>query len=279
MISRLHAVNCVQSIWSWGDWNLIKTVHASNIGRVRSVNEDSVWIGQLPQGYTIGIVADGMGGHQAGDTASRLAVDTIADDLSTLEKGMSFEGMSAAVSDAILHANDVIYSEASKNEKYHNMGTTVEVLLLQETSGVIGHIGDSRTYKIVNGGAIQLTEDHTLVNELYKNGQISLEEMKTHPRRNVIMRALGTDPEVSVDLYPVTLSAGEALLLCSDGLSNLVSGEHIAKISGMWDVPLDERADRLLQLALLAGGDDNITVALFELQDEVSGQSIKEWDS
>jgi protein phosphatase len=258
---------------------LIKTVHASNIGRVRSVNEDSVWIGQLPQGYTIGIVADGMGGHQAGDTASRLAVDTIADDLSTLEKGMSFEGMSAAVSDAILHANDVIYSEASKNEKYHNMGTTVEVLLLQETSGVIGHIGDSRTYKIVNGGAIQLTEDHTLVNELYKNGQISLEEMKTHPRRNVIMRALGTDPEVSVDLYPVTLSAGEALLLCSDGLSNLVSGEHIAKISGMWDVPLDERADRLLQLALLAGGDDNITVALFELQDEVSGQSIKEWDS
>lgn len=259
---------------------MIKTVHASNIGRVRSVNEDSVWIGHLSQGYTIGIVADGMGGHQAGDTASRLAVDTIAEDLSTLEKGMSEEGLSAAVSDAILHANDVIYNEASKNEKYHNMGTTVEVLLLRERSGVIGHIGDSRAYKIVNGEAIQITEDHTLVNELYKSGQISLEEMKTHPRRNVIMRALGTDPEVSVDLYPVTLSAGEVLLLCSDGLSSLVSGEHIAQISGMQNVSLEERADRLLQLALLAGGDDNITVALFELQqDEVSGQSIKEWDS
>lgn len=258
---------------------MIKTVHASNIGRVRSVNEDSVWIGQLPHGYTIGIVADGMGGHQAGDTASRLAVDTIAGDLSALEEGVSAEGLSAAVSDAILHANDVIYSEASKNEKYHNMGTTVEVLLLHDDSGIIGHIGDSRAYKIVNGEAIQLTEDHTLVNELFKSGQISLEEMKTHPRRNVIMRALGTDPEVSVDLYPVTLSAGEVLLLCSDGLSSLVSGEHIAQISGMQDVPLNERADRLLQMALLAGGDDNITVALFELQDEVAGQSIKEWDS
>lgn len=258
---------------------MIKTVHVSNVGRVRSVNEDSVWVEQLPQGYTIGIVADGMGGHQAGDTASRLAVETMTGDLSVLESGMSSEGLKAALSDAILHANDVIYSEASKHEDLYNMGTTVVALLLSGETGFIGHIGDSRAYKISNGEVVQLTEDHKLVYELYKSGQISLEKMKVHPMRNAITRALGTDAEVSVDLYPITLSAGEVLLLCSDGLSDLVSSQHIGQISGNQEIPLDERADRLLQLALLAGGDDNITVALFELQDGVAGQSIKEWDS
>ncbi|GAB6990501.1 Stp1/IreP family PP2C-type Ser/Thr phosphatase [Paenibacillus pini] len=260
---------------------MIKTVHISNIGRVRSVNEDSVWVNHLPQGYTVGIVADGMGGHQAGDTASRLAVETMARDLTALEADMSTEGLRAALSDAIIHANDVIYKEASKNEKFHNMGTTIVAILLAGASGFIGHIGDSRAYKITNDEVIQLTEDHTLVNELYKSGQITLEELKTHPRRNVLTRALGTDAEVSPVLDPVTLLAGEVLLLCSDGLSNLVSGQHMSQVTGKLDVPLDERAERLLQLALLAGGDDNITVALFELQDleEVAGASIKEWDS
>ncbi|MBB3127471.1 protein phosphatase [Paenibacillus rhizosphaerae] len=258
---------------------MIKTVHVSNVGRVRSVNEDSVWVGQLPQGYTLGIVADGMGGHQAGDTASRLAVETMTGDLSSLESGISPEGLKAALSDAILHANDVIYTEASKHEEFYNMGTTVVALLLSGDSGYIGHIGDSRAYKVAGGEVVQLTEDHKLVYELYKRGQISLENMKVHPMRNAITRALGTDADVSVDLYPISLSPGEVLLLCSDGLSDLVSSEHIGQISGNRELPLEERADRLLQLALLAGGDDNITVALFELQDEVAGQSIKEWDS
>ena len=258
---------------------MIKSVRISDIGRVRSVNEDSVWVGYTENGYMLGIVADGMGGHQAGDIASRLAIETITQDLLPLERGISQEGIRAALGDAILHANDVIYRTASSNEQYHSMGTTVVALLLQGTEGYIGHIGDSRAYKVSNGQVVQLTEDHTLVNELYKNGQLSLDELESHPRRNVLTRALGTDPEVQVDFDPVTLKPNELIMLCSDGLSNMVSVQHIAQVGAMHDVPLEERADRLLQLALLAGGDDNISIALFELQDEVAGTSTKEWGS
>jgi protein phosphatase len=258
---------------------LIKKVCVSHIGCVRSVNEDSVWISGEEARYMLGIVADGMGGHKAGDRASLLAVESISTDLSALEEGMSAEALQAALGDAILHANDIIYGEAASNEKYHNMGTTVVALLLDGFSGWIGHIGDSRAYKVTKGEAVQITEDHTLVYELYKSGQISSEQLQSHPRRNVITRALGTDAEVSVDFNPITLSPGEVLVLCSDGLTNMVNSQRVGQIAGMQDVALEERADRLLQLALLAGGDDNITVALFELQDEALGESTKEWDS
>ncbi|MDO7905245.1 Stp1/IreP family PP2C-type Ser/Thr phosphatase [Paenibacillus sp. JX-17] len=247
---------------------MIKTVHVSHVGRVRSVNEDSAWIRHLEQGYILGIVADGMGGHVAGDTASRLAVETMAEDLATLEQGLSAAALSAALSDAILHANDVIYQTASRDEKYYNMGTTVVAVLLNDASGIIGHIGDSRAYMVSGNQVRQVTEDHSLVNELYKNGQISQEEADNHPRRNVLTRALGTDAEVKVDLDPIGLEPGDVLLLCSDGLSDLVSSQQIGQVVGQRDLPLEERADRLLHLALLAGGDDNITVALFELQPE-----------
>lgn len=243
----------------------MNTVHVSHVGRVRSVNEDSAWIRHLDQGYILGIVADGMGGHLAGDTASRLAVETVSEDLALLEPGLSAALLTAALSDAILHANEVIFRTAAGDDKLHNMGTTVVALLMSDTSGIIGHIGDSRAYKITGSQVVQLTEDHTLVNELYKNGQISEEEIQVHPLKNVVTRALGTDEEVKVDLYPVELKAGEVLMLCSDGLSNLVNNEQMGTVIGHAELTLAERADRLLQLALLAGGDDNITVALFEM--------------
>jgi len=258
---------------------LIRTVHVSHVGRVRPVNEDSVFVSTLEHGYTLGVVADGMGGHLAGDTASRLAVDTVAADLSSLEPGMPLEGIRAALGDAILHANEVIYQEASSDERLHNMGTTIVAVLLSGSEGYIGHIGDSRAYKVASGQVTRLTDDHTLVNELYKSGQITEDQLETHPRKNVLSRALGTDEDVTVELTPVSISDGEVLLLCSDGLSNRVSRDLIGQISGSLDLPLEERADRLLQLALLAGGEDNITVAMFEHQEEVVGQRKKGWDS
>lgn len=250
---------------------MINTVHVSHVGRVRQVNEDSVLIRQLEHGYTLGIVADGMGGHLAGDTASRLAVQTVAEDLSFLEPEISMDGLRSVLGDAILHANEVIYREASTDERLHNMGTTIVAVLLRNCEGYIGHIGDSRAYKVSAGQVTRLTDDHTLVNELFKSGQITEEELESHPRKNVLIRALGTDVDVSVELSPVALAAGEVLLLCSDGLSNPVSRELIGQIVGSPDLPLEDKADRLLQLALLAGGDDNITVALFEHQEEASG--------
>ncbi|MBY9082280.1 Stp1/IreP family PP2C-type Ser/Thr phosphatase [Paenibacillus sp. HN-1] len=257
---------------------MINTVHVSDIGRVRSVNEDSVWTGVTRHGYTLAIIADGMGGHLAGDTASRLALETIRGELEELAPDLTGEELKDALLNAVIKANATVFEQAGSDERYHNMGTTVVSVLMGEQSGCIGHIGDSRAYIIKDGIAKQLTEDHTLVNELFKNGQISQEELGTHPRRNVLIRALGTDQEIQVDLLPIELGPGEVLLLCSDGLSNFVSAEHLGKVAGLQEISLEERADRLLQLALLAGGGDNISVAMLEHQEEAAVPESKEWD-
>ncbi|MBP1999355.1 serine/threonine protein phosphatase PrpC [Paenibacillus shirakamiensis] len=256
---------------------MIKTVFVSDVGHVRSVNEDSAWAANLEQGYTLGIVADGMGGHQAGDTASRLAVETIVSDLSSLSRGTSFELRKEALRKAMLHANDVVYRRASGSVEMHNMGTTAVVVLMDRKEAIIGHIGDSRVYIYRKGGLTQLTEDHTLVHELVKSGQITEEEATQHPRRNVITRAVGTDAQVTVDLEHILLQDGDVMLLCSDGLSSYVAEHHILQTVGRTGVSLEDRAEQLLKLALDAGGEDNITVVLVEVL-TAAGSSVKEWN-
>ncbi len=255
---------------------LIKTAQLSDKGRVRQVNEDSVWVGNIQGEYVLGIVADGMGGHRAGDTASRLAVQTVISDLQGLEAGLSAEACRAALHDAILHANDVVFHTAQTSDDYHNMGTTVVAVLLKGSQGIIGHIGDSRAYLISEEGLRLITQDHSLVNELLKTGQISQEEAAAHPRRNVLTRALGTDSEVSVELDDIELSSGEVLLLCSDGLSNMITRDQIETVA-LAGIALDERARHLVALALEAGGEDNITVALFEYDKSAQGAHSEGW--
>lgn len=179
---------------------MIKTVYLSDVGRVRSVNEDCTWVDRLEQGYTLGVVADGMGGHQAGDVASSLAVETITRDLAGLPGGLSVRDFGEELRKAILHANEVVFRKASEHEEYRNMGTTVVAVLLAGRDGMVGHIGDSRAYKYRRGEIVQLTDDHSLVNELLKSNQISAEEANVHPHRNVVTRALGTDEQVDVDM-------------------------------------------------------------------------------
>lgn len=240
----------------------MKVAYRSDIGRIRLVNEDRGWTEIMDSGLAVAIVADGMGGHQAGEVASQLAVDTFREALLGTTATLSMDERKLLIRQAILQANEVIFDMASRNNQYHNMGTTVVAALLQPENGVIGHIGDSRAYKWRDGVLSQLTEDHTLVNELVKSGQISLEEAAVHPRRNVLTRALGTDELVEVEVRGISWKPGDLLLLCSDGLINMVSIQEMTETLSRDDLDLDAKADKLIQLALQAGGDDNITVVL-----------------
>ncbi len=239
---------------------MLKSAQYTDVGLVRTVNEDRAVVCEVA-GCTLAIVADGMGGHQAGDTASQMTVEMLRLSLQSLTPDMPEEERSAALEEAIRQANATVFEMASKKEHYHGMGTTVTAALANGKELMIGHIGDSRAYIINPTECRQLTEDHTLVNELVKTGQISLEEAATHPRRNVLTRALGTDEEVEVDLICCEWQEGDVLLLCSDGLSNHVT-ERVMQETLLSGMTLQEKAEFLVGSALEAGGDDNITVVL-----------------
>jgi len=239
----------------------MKMVSRTDIGKVRQVNEDRAAIHHELNGLSLAIVADGMGGHQAGDIASQMAIDIIESELTTIHWGMPVEECKTALRQAIELANERIYEFASQRENYHGMGTTVVAIIASQELLIIGHIGDSRAYKISGDAITQLTEDHSLVYELVKNGQITPEEADHHPRRNWITRALGTEPGVEVDLYEYTWREGETVLICSDGLSGLVDANEIWNIIQN-NAELDAAAERLIARALDAGGDDNVTVVL-----------------
>lgn len=253
----------------------MKTVLQSHVGKVRQVNEDKAWSGRLSGGLTAAIVADGMGGHRAGDVASALAVDSLAHSLQAWEDASIGDEAVSVLKNMIRKANSVVFETASLNEQYHNMGTTVVLALIEGHTGMIGHIGDSRAYRLRNGQLEQLTEDHTLVNELIKSGQLSLEEAAHHPRRNVLTRALGTDREVEADVQIIDWEVGDQLLLCSDGLSGLVGSAEMVTILEGSNSQQEQKAQKLIDLALAAGGDDNITVVLVTDEEQANATGGK----
>lgn len=245
----------------------------THVGKVRHINEDSAWIGRTANGLDAAVVADGMGGHKAGEVASSLAVESLTRSLTAWEEDIALETSASKLRELIASANATVFETALDNEQYSNMGTTVVIALIDSRKVLIGHIGDSRIYRLREGDLELLTEDHTLVNELAKSGQLSPEEAANHPRRNVLTRALGTDKEVEADVKLIDWREGDRLLLCSDGLSNLVEGNLIAQALSEPEDDLDLIADRLIGLALHAGGDDNITVALidYDTKGDVAG--------
>jgi serine/threonine protein phosphatase PrpC len=174
---------------------------------------------------------------------------------------MSLAQLEAMVKQSVILANQAIYAIASEQDDLHGMGTTVVVALATEQSLIIAHIGDSRLYLVHNGEIRQVTEDHSLVNELVKSGQITYEESLHHPRKNVVTRALGTEPYTEPDLQHVYWDVSDMALLCSDGLSNLVTPEQVVETLSLPN-DLDFKVKQLIELALKAGGDDNISVAL-----------------
>jgi serine/threonine protein phosphatase PrpC len=248
----------------------MNVANKTDIGRIRLINEDRSLVQNNLNGFVLAIVADGMGGHQAGDIASQMAIEVIQEHLQTLDKEMSVDSCKAAIQTAIEKANQTIYQFAQSREQYHGMGTTVVAILANQEFMAIGHIGDSRAYLVTADKITQLTEDHSLVTELLRSGQITAEEANHHPRRNVLTRALGTDANVEVEVGHYKWNEHDTILMCSDGLSGQLDNHLIFSILHM-EQDLNWKAEQLVSDALQAGGDDNISVVLLENEPGLRG--------
>jgi PPM family protein phosphatase len=230
---------------------------STDAGRKRRRNEDS-FVHTPP----LFAVADGMGGAQAGEVASRLAAIAFrefhdADDLDPEER----------VATIIQEANRRIYERAKSDAQASGMGTTITAALVAGNGVAVGHVGDSRAYRLRNGQLEQLTEDHSLVADLVRSGRLSPDEADSHPQRSVITRALGTDPHVDVDTFTAEAEAGDVFLLCSDGLTTMVGDDEIAETVAR-SSSLEEATKALVKAANRAGGEDNVTVVIFRLEGE-----------
>lgn len=225
----------------------------SDTGRVRKQNEDAVW---FDEARGIFAVADGMGGHLAGEVASAMAMDAIR----ALAASDARPGVSA-LKNAVGKAQKAIERHAGKNPRCAGMGTTLSVMFRGGRYMYIAHIGDSRIYRLRSGELTQITQDHSLVDELVRAGLITREEARTHPKRNVITRALGTQGDNEPDLLAADTQPGDLWLLCTDGLNSMVSDGDIR--DALLGRTLEQAADRLLELALDAGGRDNVTLILY----------------
>ncbi|HEX6787844.1 MAG TPA: Stp1/IreP family PP2C-type Ser/Thr phosphatase [Gaiellaceae bacterium] len=229
---------------------------ASDTGRKRRRNEDSYVIAP-----PIFAVADGMGGAQAGEIASRLAAAALEDTDPGAKSGAE------RVTSLIQEANRRVHQRAIADPTTSGMGTTMTVALVEGTKVTFGHVGDSRAYRYRDGAIEQITEDHSLVNELLKSGKLSPEEADTHPQRSVITRAVGTDPDVDVDSFTIDAEVGDVFLICSDGLTDMVGDEDIRSVLEKFHNDLDRATKSLVSAANRGGGEDNITVVAFAISE------------
>lgn len=226
----------------------------TDIGRVREGNEDSYFVDS-----PMFAVADGMGGHLAGDVASATAVEVIR------ESSQSTDNIDAeALAEMLRAANRAIWEKAGSDSNLRGMGTTCTLALLGDDTAQIAHVGDSRAYLFRDGSLKQVTQDHTLVGRLVREGKLRPEEAERHPQRSIITRALGVDEQVDVDLMSVELADGDRLLLCSDGLSAMISSSDIEEVLRAHEDP-QSAAENLVEKANEAGGEDNITVVVIDV--------------
>ena len=239
---------------------MLKTFSVTDIGKKRKLNQDYVFASQEPIGNlsNVFIVADGMGGHKAGDYASKYTVETI---VAQIQK--SFEKNHVKIlSKAIETANAHLREKSLEDEKYEGMGTTVVVATIIGKYLQIANVGDSRLY-VVNEEIKQITRDHSLVEEMVRMGGIGREEARNHPDKNIITRAIGVSDKVEIDFFSVELKPGDIILMCSDGLTNMLEDEEIRKILKGSD-DLESKAGELVKTANNNGGKDNIAVILIE---------------
>ena len=240
---------------------MLKTFSITDIGRKRKVNQDYIYTSEKPVGNlpNVFIVADGMGGHNAGDYASKVTVETM---LAEMEN--SFEKNPTLIfRKAIEEANDVIRKRASEDEKLEGMGTTVVVASCMGRFLQVANVGDSRLY-VVGSKIRQITRDHSYVEEMVRIGELDRADARNHPDKNIITRALGAERTVDVDFFDLKLEPESVILMCSDGLSNMVEDSRIKEILSRRDEALDERGRTLIGEANRNGGKDNIAIVLIE---------------
>ncbi len=227
-------------------------------GVIRHSNQDAFIAGEIAKNFTFAIVCDGMGGANAGNIASEIAVKTVSEYLyNSYRENMTNDDIERVIKSAVSSANLQIFNRASKNEALKGMGTTIAVAVVRDNDVVIAHVGDSRIY-LVNDTLTQLTKDHSIVQSLIESGKITPEDASVHPRKNVITRALGVESEVITDTDFLSIKSGESLLLCSDGLTNFVTLNTILQI--FKNNNIDVVCDKLVDEANNGGGGDNITV-------------------
>jgi PPM family protein phosphatase len=235
----------------------------TDTGHVRSHNEDSGGIYVNKAGQILAVVADGMGGHSAGDVASSLVTSSLHKSWVEEERLTSPEETEKWIKDHIKQANEMVFQHALDNEACRGMGTTVVAAVCTADFITIGHIGDSRCYLSNSYGFQQITEDHSLVNELVRSGQLSPEDAEHHPRKHVLLRALGTEQKIDMDIKTINWEDNNYLLLCSDGLSNKVQDDELHQFL-IEAESLEESVQALINLANERGGEDNISLAIVQ---------------
>ncbi|MCI5882780.1 MAG: Stp1/IreP family PP2C-type Ser/Thr phosphatase [Clostridiales bacterium] len=240
----------------------MQTFSITDTGRMRTANQDYIFcqdkeIGSFPNLF---IVADGMGGHNAGDTASRMCVEEV---VSQIQKSTEITPI-GIFEQAVAAANEKVYQTSNEDPAYFGMGTTIVAAMVLGKMVYIVNVGDSRLY-VCKETLSQVTVDHSLVEEMVQSGKLQKEEMRTHPNKNIITRALGTNPEVKADCFEIEVEEGDVLLLCSDGLSNMLEDKTIESIIKQNEENMEKAAKQLVDEANAAGGKDNISVVLVRI--------------
>ena len=240
----------------------MKAYAITDIGRQRKSNQDACYYTTEPIGdlQNLFLVADGMGGHNAGDVASKFTIESFIDIVKTHD---DLRDAVTLLAQTVRDVNAKVYEKASEYLEYNGMGTTLVAATIENNTIKIVNIGDSRLYLIENGNILQITRDHSLVEEMVNRGQINKEEARTHANKNIITRAVGASEDVTPEVFSVDLTEDSKILICTDGLTNMVADDDILRIVGT-SKNLKEVAEELVNTANDNGGKDNITVMLID---------------
>ena len=244
----------------------MKAYYITDTGKVRTHNEDSVMIVKNLSGEYLLVVADGMGGHKAGEVASSIVVNGLTDKFKVLDTiGTKNEAVSW-IREKASELNNAIFKYTEEFPESKGMGTTMVLAIITKDYILFGNVGDSSGFVMKNNVLYKVTKDHTLVNLLVETGELTKEEAVNHPRKNVLMRALGANDPIDVDIFDVDTNS-DGLLLCSDGLTNMLSKDQIQKVLNS-DLTIEEKIVKLIKKSNLRGGTDNVSIAYLEMDGE-----------